>query len=68
MNEKMFRRFFVYFCAFIGAGFFGDEIYQFLHAFDRWPSEFTWIIIAALVVAALLTWRGRGDDASEEPQ
>jgi uncharacterized membrane protein YkvI len=57
MSEKSVRRFFLYFCAFVGAGFFGDEIYQFLTAFNRWPSEFTWIIIAALVVGALFTWR-----------
>jgi uncharacterized membrane protein YkvI len=62
MSEKTFRRFFVYFCAFIGAGFFGDEIYQFLHAFDRWPSEFTWIIIAALVVGALFAWWSEAND------
>jgi hypothetical protein len=67
MSEKTLHRFFVYFCAFVGAGFFGYEIYQFLKVFDRWDSAFTWIIVAALVVAALFTWRARGDDAGEDP-
>jgi len=67
MSEKTLRRFFVYFCAFTGAGFFGLEIYQYLRLLDHWPSDFTWVIVAALVVGALFTWRARDDDADEEP-
>ena len=54
--ERSFRRFFVYFCAFVGAGWFFDWGYQFAsNRYTHWPSEFTWIIIAALVVALLFT-------------
>jgi len=62
MSERSVRRFSVYFCAFVGAGLFGYEIYEVLTVFHHWPSEFTWIIIAALVVAALFTWRTAAEE------
>ena len=58
------RRFFL-FCAFAGAGSFGYEIYLFATTFHRWPNEFTWIIIAALVVAALFTWRTQAEEKDQ---
>jgi len=65
MSERSVRRFFIYFCAFVGAGLFGYEIYLFATTFHRWPSEFTWIIIAALVVAALFTWRTQAEEKDQ---
>jgi hypothetical protein len=45
------RRFFVYFCAFVGAAWFGDWVYA--AAKDGWDSSFTWIILASLAAALL---------------
>jgi hypothetical protein len=52
------RNFVVYFCAFAGAGWFGFWIYSYRH---YWDYGYTWIIGAALVVAAWFAWLAERD-------
>ena len=51
-------RWFVYACAFAGAGWFGDSV----ATADTWHSSFTWIIVTAAVgglAVSFLQWRRR---------
>jgi sugar phosphate permease len=51
------RRFFVNFCAFVGAGWFGDWVYGTVNN-GTWDDSFTWIIVASLAAALLFTMLG----------
>jgi hypothetical protein len=49
---RYLRRFFVYACAFAGAGWFGLWLYEYSGV--TWDSGWTLVILAALAAAALL--------------
>jgi hypothetical protein len=51
---RYLRRFFVYACAFAGAAWFGDTCYTLVAAGQKWPTEFTLLILASLAVAAVV--------------
>jgi hypothetical protein len=61
MFSNLGRRLFVYFCAFVGAAWFGDWVYGAAKN-GSWDSSFTWIILASFAFALLFALLAEPED------